>query len=239
MMETISMWLYNNAAAIIISSLISLFISRLYYMKGNRDELLMTIIFPIVLLLEKRYTKANYEKLFDIKTNYAIRYLQKKERKALMLLIDQYKEICRYDKVSANTDCVLAYYSYKLEQAGVIVKPCPIYDEDGEVVAYDYPPEYFYFANYINELVSTLEYNDSLDDIELEKCFIKAFDEYSEKFYTRKKIGWFEDYTITGVIKNSKITHDWKNKFELMEQRKKEFLDLSISKKVINIMNEK
>ena len=188
MMESISIWLYDNAAAIIISSLISLFISRMYYMKGNRDELLMSVIFPTVLLLEKRYTKANYEKLFDVKTNYAIRYLQKKERKALMLLIDQYKEICRYDKISVNTDCVLAYYSYKLEQAGVIVKPCPIYDEDREVVAYDYPPEYWYFADYINELVSTFEYNDSRDDMEVEKCFIKAFDEYSKIFEKEKAL---------------------------------------------------
>lgn len=109
-------WIYQNAAAIIISSLMSLLISMTYYRKGNRDELLMSIIFPVVQILDKRYSKKTYEELLAIKSNYAIRYLRKKERKALMLLIEQYRVICKYSKSEADTDCILAYFDYKLNE---------------------------------------------------------------------------------------------------------------------------
>ena len=55
MADMICNWLYQNAAAIIISSMISLLISMMYYRKGNRDELLMNIIFLVIQLLDKRY----------------------------------------------------------------------------------------------------------------------------------------------------------------------------------------
>lgn len=69
MIDMILKWLYQNSAAIIISSLISM----MYYRKGNRDELLMSVIFPVVQLLNKSYSRKNYDKLLSIKSNYAIR----------------------------------------------------------------------------------------------------------------------------------------------------------------------
>lgn len=94
MIDMILKWLYQNSATIIISSLISLLISMKYYRKGNRDELLMSIIFPVMQLLNKSYSKKDYDELLAIKSNYAIRYLSKKERKTLMLLIEQYSIVC-------------------------------------------------------------------------------------------------------------------------------------------------
>lgn len=83
MIDMISKWLYQNAAAIIISSSTSLLISMMYCRKGNRDELLMNIIFSVVQLLNKSYSKKNYDELYDellvIKSNYAIRYICKKK----------------------------------------------------------------------------------------------------------------------------------------------------------------
>lgn len=69
MIDMILKWLYQNSAAIIISSLISM----MYYRKGNRDELLMSVIFPVVQLLNKSYSRKNYDELLSIKSNYAIR----------------------------------------------------------------------------------------------------------------------------------------------------------------------
>ena len=67
MIDMILKWLYQNSAAIIISSLISLLISMMYYRKGNRDELLMSVIFPVVQLLNKSYSRKNYDELLSIK----------------------------------------------------------------------------------------------------------------------------------------------------------------------------
>ena len=48
-------WLYQNAMAIFISAIASLLISKRYYDKANRESVLMTVIFPIVKLLNQRY----------------------------------------------------------------------------------------------------------------------------------------------------------------------------------------
>ena len=44
MIDMILKWLYQSSAAIIITSLISLLISMMYYRKGNRDELFDRIV---------------------------------------------------------------------------------------------------------------------------------------------------------------------------------------------------
>lgn len=55
MWEQIGNWLYQNAMAIFISAVASLLISKRYYDKANRESVLMTIIFPIVKLLNQTY----------------------------------------------------------------------------------------------------------------------------------------------------------------------------------------
>ena len=86
----------------------------MYYRKGNRDELLMSVIFPVVQLLNKSYSRKNYDELLSIKSNYAIRYLGKKERRTLMLLIEQYSIVCQYNRSKKDTDCILSYFDFKL-----------------------------------------------------------------------------------------------------------------------------
>lgn len=229
-------WLYENAAAIIISSLISLLISMTYYRKGNRDELLMSIIFPVVQILDNPYSKKTYEELFALKSNYAIRYLRKNERKALMLLIEQYRVVCKYSKSDADTDCILSYFEYKLNENGINPKPCPIYDDEGEAVAEDYPPDYRYLENYVNDIVSKMEF--AVYPEEAEKNIVESFKKYCKKYYTDKEIDWFKDYSIEQVIDKSQISQKWKENFQLMERRKKEFMSLSISKKVQKILEK-
>lgn len=234
MIDMILKWLYQNAAAIIISSLISLLISMMYYRKGNRDELLMSIIFPVVQLLNKSYSKKNYDELLAIKSNYAIRYLSKKERKTLMLLIEQYSMVCQYSKSNADTDCILSYFDFKLGECGINPKPCPITDDEGETVAYDYPPDYYYLEKYVNDRVSEMEF--AVYPEEVEKAIIDAFEKYAHKYYTDKDIKWFQDYSIEKVIEESKVSEKWRADFDLMEQRKRTFMNLSTSKKVIKIL---
>lgn len=66
--------------AIFISSFISFLLSKKYYDKANRENVLMTVIFPVIQILDREnYSKRNYEKLYEIKSNYAIRYLHKND----------------------------------------------------------------------------------------------------------------------------------------------------------------
>ena len=162
MWEQIGNWLYQNAMAIFISAVASLLISKRYYDKANRESVLMTVIFPIVKLLNQRYyTRKDYEALFEINSSYAVKYLRKKERNKLLELLSAYRDVCRYSKEGADTSCIMAYYNYKLRENGVNPKPCTIKDNDGEVVDYDYPPDYNYLQDYVYEIVSSYDFIES------------------------------------------------------------------------------
>lgn len=45
-----------------------------------------------------------------------------------------------------------------------------------------------------------------------------------------------QDYSIEKVIEKSKVSEKWRVDFDLMEQRKRTFMNLSIAKKVIKIL---
>ena len=103
------------------------------------------MIFPIVKLLNQRYyTRKDYEALFEINSSYAVKYLRKKERNKLLELLSAYRDVCRYSKEGTDTNCIMAYYNYKLKENAVNPKSCTISDNDGEVVADDFPPDYNY-----------------------------------------------------------------------------------------------
>lgn len=223
--------------AIFISAIASLLISKRYYDKANRESVLMMVIFPIVKLLnEKYYTRNDYEALFEINSSYAVKYLRKKERNKLLELLSAYRDVCKYSKENADTSCIMAYYNYKLKENGINPKPCAITDDDGEVVADDFPPDYNYLQDYVYKIVSSFDFIESP-----EECTIKiadAFKCYTEKYYTGEEIIYFEDYSVEKVIELSEISKKWNDKFKRADKCKEEFLNLPICKKVKNIIDE-
>ena len=63
-MDELIQWLAINwltIVSIILSGIISLVVSAAYYHKGNRNNLQMTMLFPIVRLLNDSYSLANYK----------------------------------------------------------------------------------------------------------------------------------------------------------------------------------
>ena len=68
MEEFIQWWSVNgfNVVSIIFSGIISLIISAVYYHKGNRNNLQMTMLFPIVRFLNEQYTRKNYRRIIAI-----------------------------------------------------------------------------------------------------------------------------------------------------------------------------
>lgn len=237
MWDVICDWLSNNALAIFISAIVSFVASKFYFDKANRENVLMSIIFPIVKILDSRYyNRANYEALFKINTSYSSKYLHKCERNKLLALLSTYRMVCRYTQESADTDCIMSYYIYKLEQNNINPKPCTINDEEGNFIDFDFPPNYHLLQDQIYEIVSSYDWVQA----PLESCIeiSKAFDYYTREYYTSKKIAFFDDYSVEEVIKNSKITKEWEAKFKNADRCKSEFLNLPICKKVQVIMKE-
>ena len=95
---------------VILSGIISWVISAAYYRKGNRTNLKMSVIHPIIELLGKPRSFDNYKELCILAKEYAVRYMNRNEQKSLTRLIDAYKEVARYDEDSVNADILLSYF---------------------------------------------------------------------------------------------------------------------------------
>lgn len=83
-------WFYSNfyincftMITIMLSGIISLIISAYYYYKGNRNNLKMSVIYPISILLSDKYNCENYDLLCKISSEYSTRYMFKNETKKI------------------------------------------------------------------------------------------------------------------------------------------------------------
>lgn len=98
---------YSNCFTVItvvLSGVISLVISAVYYHKGNRNNLKMSVVHPIVRLLKDKYTWENYNLLCKISEEYSTRYMNKNERQKLMSLLSAYKEVSLYNENRVKAD---------------------------------------------------------------------------------------------------------------------------------------
>lgn len=237
MCQLILNWLYDNAVAIIISALASLFISHIYYCKSNRNAVLITVILPIIKILDRDfYKKKNYIELSKISSTYAVKYLRKKEREALYKLLSDYKDASTYKKNLTDTDSIMAYFEQKLIENKMNPKQLPINDNDENIVAFDYSQEYIDLRDYIYKIVS--DYDFDIFPEEFENKIANIFCIYVERNYGSKKITFFKDLSIGQIIESSDVSKEWDKKFDSVEKSKNEFLSLPICKKVINIINE-
>ena len=243
MLQSIFEWIYNNAMAIFISSFISFLLSKKYYDKANRENILMTVVFPVIQILNhNKYSSEDYEKLCEIMSNYSIRYLNKNERNKLLRLINSYKDISRYEKEKADTDSIMLYYEDTLKKNGINPKPCVLTDFEGEVVADDYPPDYNILKCQIYDIVSSNEFYISLNEFprlsnSCTDSIVNILDSYTNQFYTSEKISLFDDYGITEIIRQSPITKRWAEKFNAFKKSQQDFLNLAISKKISKILD--
>ena len=80
MWEAICEWLSNNALAIFLSAVTSFIASKHYFDKANRESVLMTIIFPIVKILDSRIITDPTMKPFSKLTRHMLRSISKKRK---------------------------------------------------------------------------------------------------------------------------------------------------------------
>lgn len=231
MEEFVQWWSVNgfNIVSIIFSGIISLIISAVYYHKGNRNNLQMTMLFPIVRFLNEQYTRKNYCLLNELSQNYCNRYLSKSERKVLTNLVSAYEEVSTYNTVSVNADIIMSYFEYLLKANKIDPKPVP-WVVDGETVSYDYPPDWYLLSSNLENVFK--QYEPEIQATECTEAIISILSHYCKEYYTSEKLPYFEDYDLETVLDKSKITQKWNNKFESMEKAKKEFLDLKIIKQL-------
>lgn len=225
-------WFCNNWYAncftiitVVLSGIISLAISAVYYRKGNRNNLKMAVIHPIIRLLEEAYTRQNYNILCDISKEYSVRYMSKNEAKKLTLLLSAYKEVSSYNDIYVSANILFSYFEYTLKKNNIEVKPVP-FEHEGEIIYYDYPPDLHYLSNDLERLLNKIE--PELQPDEFKEAVIELYEHYCKEYYTSEKIEYFEDYTIKEVMSKSKIRQKWNEKFDDAQKAKEQFLSLKI-----------
>lgn len=212
---------------VVFSGIISLAISAAYYHKGNRNNLKMSVIHPIIRLLEEAYTRQNYKLLCEISKEYCVRYMSKNEVKKLTSLLSAYKEVSSYNDTYVSADILYSYFEYTLTKNNVEVKPVPV-EYEGEVVYYDYPSGVRYL---LNDLERTLKkYEPEIQPSECKDAIIFLYRHYCKDFYALENIEYFNDYTLKEVLSQSKIRQEWDKKFDSAENAKKQFLKLKIAR---------
>ena len=114
-MEEFIKWFLENWNAniftlftVLLSGIISLIISAAYYRKGNRNNLKMSVIHPIISILNDSYSRNNYKKIEEIAREYSVRYFKKKELKKLNSLLEAYKEISVYNDIQINANSLFS-----------------------------------------------------------------------------------------------------------------------------------
>ena len=212
---------------VILSGIISLIISAIYYHKGNRNNLKMSVIHPIIRLLDDAYSRKNYDRLSEIAKDYSARYLKKVEAERLNALLLAYKEVSTYNDVSVNADILFSYFEYKLKKNGVNPKPVPI-EHEGEIVYSDYPPDIFYLTQDLEKLLR--RYDPKCEPDECENMVVSLYKQYCKDNYTSDNISYFDDYTLEEVLKKSEIRTKWDKKFDEAKTAKEQFLKLKIAK---------
>ena len=65
---------------VILSGLISWVISACYYHMGNRVNLKVSVILPVLGVIKETYSEQNYKKLCKFCDEYSAKFMQKKER---------------------------------------------------------------------------------------------------------------------------------------------------------------
>ncbi len=227
-------WFCNNWYAncftiitVVLSGIISLAISAVYYRKGNRNNLKMAVIHPIIRLLEEAYTRQNYNILCDISKEYSVRYMSKNEAKKLTLLLSAYKEVSSYNDIYVSANILFSYFEYTLKKNNIEVKPVP-FEHEGEIIYYDYPPDLHYLSNDLERLLNKIE--PELQPDEFKEAVIELYEHYCKEYYTSEKIEYFEDYTIKEVMSKSKIRQKWNEKFDDAQKAKEQFLSLKIAR---------
>lgn len=211
-------------ATVIISGLISWFLSAHYFKKSNKSALLANVLFPMKQILDVECNWKNYKILCELARKYEVKYLSGAEQKTIDELLTSYREACQYNYDRVCAESLFSYFCYKLRKKEIDPKPVPI-EYDGEIVDYDYPPDLSYMSDNLAKIIAL--YPPDYDETECEEKVKIVFNQYCKQCFTDDKLTYFDDYNLGEVLSKAKVHHEWEQKLADYESNKNNFLNLS------------
>lgn len=89
-----------------------------------------------------------------------------------------------------------------------------------------------YLSNDLERLLNKIE--PEIEPDEFKDAVISLYENYCKKYYSSKKIKYFDDYTVKEVLKKSKIRQEWDGKFDNVKRAKEQFMNLKIVKDIVS-----
>ncbi len=226
--------IYSNiftAVTVIISGYISYRISKHYFKESNKvnnlENLKVSVIHPLVVLLNDKCTVENYFRIVSLEKEYSIRYMPTKERQSLTELCSAYKAVAYYDEDATNAKILFSYFEKCLSEQGIKWEPRPRTIND-EIVDYEPPEGYFELEDGIARVLRKFDYHFEPD--ECQKALERLFSSHVRVFCLGQKAVFFKGLNLSKVIKQDKLTSESNALFENYRQRKNEFLSLPLIK---------
>lgn len=217
-----------------MSCAFSLLISALYFHKGNRNNLKLSVIHPICLLLKNKFNKTNYEKLSDLSRDFTTRYMQKRERNVLINLLKAYNDVIEMNEIDIYADALFYYFEDKLNKHDIEIKIIPNEYEDGTII-YQYPPEidqlYYALQDFLRE--EGYEYWENYDwffSCTLEDKITSIYFDYGKDFINSNSIKFFNNLKPDDIVRKSKKYREYQLKISALHRNIKDFFELKICK---------
>lgn len=230
-MEKFFAWLFSGEhiftlVTVVLSGLVSWWISAAYYRKGNRNSLRLNVLFPMRRIIAEPRSWKNYKILEETSKEHDAKYLTKKERTALTAFLAAYKSVCTYSYSFVCAESLFSYFCYELEQNDINTKPVPIIIED-EVVDYEEPSELLYMRDDLSKIIEDrpFEYDEEGSTTDAIKAL---FATYCKNLFTDKEIDYFDDFSLEEVLKKSRARSEWDEKLSAYELAKETFLGLKV-----------
>lgn len=193
-MKEISQWwnenLFTNCftfITVIVSGLISWIVSAIYFYLGNRNNLKMSFIYPVMCIIDKPCSGENYQELAMLKDSYVLRYLSPKEMEAWKELVDRYFDVKDYTKSTSQMQCIISYFEYELKKNNIDLLQVPV-EDDGIVMYYETP---FSMREMEDNIKRQIDFECDMDDelieqFDLENKISEVLEYYTKTFYSDK-----------------------------------------------------
>lgn len=226
-----------NVASVILSGIVSWFISFLYYRKGNKDLLHRGFIYPFIKKLNdsKEISSFNISK---IRKSEYVKILTNKEYKLIDEMLKSIKEIKSYSVYRECCNIIFKYFSDLMKDKNISITHLEyIYDEEGEFIeqieVLNFEKIYFE-----EDIISVLHnyplymYDEFVDEID--DSLNKVLNNFLlENKVINEKIEFFESTNISQIFENSKIHKEWLEKFQDFQTAKNNLFETKNFKRVI------
>ncbi len=233
--------LYSNIFTLItvlLSGIISWIISAIYYNIGNRNNLKMSIIYPICNLLDKPFDNDNFEKISLLSKEYSVRYMKNKEREQLISLLNAYCKAIEKPMNYIYADAMFSFFEYILKEKNIKMNFIPI-EYEGEIIGYEHPDALNYMYDELKEFFNKYNYDlwDEYEylygnEISIEDKIDIIFKEYGKSYYSIENINFFENLSASDVIEKSQSYRNYIKRINTLKDEKKKFLELKICKSI-------